>query len=150
MIDFDPRFPCFAGSLRELSKLAPSRLRPIIFLVSSDASVLKALETDLSRRFGNDTRIIGADGPAAGLARLAALADAAEPVALLIADQRMPEMTGVEFLGGAHAAASAGEADPARRARLHDGEPDRARDDARPDRLPPRQAVGPGPGCTRR
>jgi thioredoxin reductase (NADPH) len=76
---------------------------PIIFLVSSEASVLNALETDLSRRFGNDSRIIGADGPAAGLAQLAALADGAEPVALLIADQRMPEMTGIEFLASAHA-----------------------------------------------
>jgi thioredoxin reductase (NADPH) len=77
--------------------------RPIILLVSSEAVVLKALETDLSRRFGNDTRIIATHGPAAGLARLAALADAAEPVALLIADQRMPEMTGIEFLANAHA-----------------------------------------------
>ena len=76
---------------------------PIIFLVSSEASVLRALESDLGRRFGNDSRIIGADGAAAGLARLAALAQGAEPVALLIADQRMPEMTGIEFLGKAHA-----------------------------------------------
>ena len=75
---------------------------PIIFLVSCDASVLRALETDLGRRFGNDTRIVAADGPAAGLARLSALADAGEPVALLIADQRMPESTGVEFLVRAH------------------------------------------------
>jgi thioredoxin reductase (NADPH) len=76
---------------------------PIIFLVSSEASVLKALEADLDRRFGNDTRIIAADGAAAGLARLAALADGVEPVALVIADQRMSEMTGVEFLTRAHA-----------------------------------------------
>jgi thioredoxin reductase (NADPH) len=75
---------------------------PIIFLVSCDASVLRALETDLGRRCGNDTRIVAADGPAAGLARLSARADAGEPVALLIADQRMPESTGVEFLVRAH------------------------------------------------
>ena len=76
---------------------------PIIFLVSSDPSVLGALEADLRRRFGNDTSIIAADGPAAGLAQLHALADAAEPVALVIADQCMPDMTGIEFLGSAHA-----------------------------------------------
>ena len=46
---------------------------------------------------------MGADGPAAGLAQLAALADDAQPVALLIADQRMSELTGVEFLARAHA-----------------------------------------------
>jgi thioredoxin reductase (NADPH) len=65
--------------------------------------VLEALETDLSRRFANDTRIIGADGSAAGLAQLAALADGAEPVALLIADQQMSDTTGIEFLTRAHA-----------------------------------------------
>src|SRR5260370_11818800 len=97
MIDFDP-----AIHITERKELAAADTPPIIFLVSSEPSVLKALQTDLGRRFGNDTRIIGADGPAAGLARLAALADDAEPVALLIADQRMPEMTGVEFLVSAH------------------------------------------------
>ena len=101
MIDFDPAFSLFRQSL-EPKELVPGETPPIIFLVSSEASVLKALETDLNRRFGNDTRIIGADGPAAGLAQLAALANDAAPVALLIADQRMPEMTGVEFLVSAH------------------------------------------------
>jgi thioredoxin reductase (NADPH) len=76
---------------------------PIIFVVSADTSVLQALETDLRRRFGNDTRILGAPGPAAGLAQLTALADVAEPVALVIADQWMPELTGIEFLASAHA-----------------------------------------------
>jgi thioredoxin reductase (NADPH) len=80
-----------------------SGTQPIIFLVSSDARVLGALEADLARRFGNDTSIIAADRPAAALAQLAALADGVEPVALLIADQAMPEMTGVEFLTRAHA-----------------------------------------------
>ena len=80
----------------------PNRL-PIIFLVSSEPTVLEALETDLVRRFGADTRIIGADGPAAGLARLEALAERSEPVALVIADQQMPELQGIEFLARAHA-----------------------------------------------
>jgi thioredoxin reductase (NADPH) len=101
MIDFDPRIL----QIRSPERKEPAVVEtpPIIFLVSSEALVLKALETDLSRRFGNDTRIIGADGPAAGLAQLASLADGAEAVALLIADQRMPEMTGIEFLVSAHA-----------------------------------------------
>src|SRR4051812_20205990 len=76
---------------------------PIILLVSSEASALTALESDLDRRFGNDTRIVTADGPADGIAKVTALADAGEPVGLVIADQRMPEMTGIEFLGRAHA-----------------------------------------------
>jgi len=77
--------------------------RPIIFVTSSDTAVLTALEADLGRRFGNDTRILGADEPGAGLARLGSLADCDEPVALLIADQRLPELTGIEFLERAHA-----------------------------------------------
>jgi thioredoxin reductase (NADPH) len=76
---------------------------PIIFLVSAEAPVLAALESDLERRFGNDTRIVASDGPAAALAHLEALAERHEPVALLIADQQMPELTGIEFLGRAHA-----------------------------------------------
>jgi thioredoxin reductase (NADPH) len=79
------------------------RNQPIIFVVSSEASVLRALETDLGRRFGNETRIVGADDPAAGLGRLAEFADRAQPVALLIADQQTVAMSGIEFLARAHA-----------------------------------------------
>jgi thioredoxin reductase (NADPH) len=81
----------------------PDATAPIIFIVSAEASVLEALETDLGKRFGNDTRIVAADGPATGLDRLAALAENADPVALLIADQEMPETGGIEFLTMAHA-----------------------------------------------
>ncbi len=76
---------------------------PIIFIASTEPSVLDALERDIARRFGNDTRIVGVDRADLGLARLATLADRGEPVALLIADQRMGEMTGVQFLASAHA-----------------------------------------------
>jgi len=76
---------------------------PIIFIVSSEPSVLWALEADLGRRFGNDTRIVGAVAPSSGLAQLASFAADGEPVALLIAEERMLGMTGVEFLARAHA-----------------------------------------------
>jgi thioredoxin reductase (NADPH) len=76
---------------------------PIIFLVSPGASVLDVLESDLERRFGNDTRLVAEAGPAAGLAHLASLADDREPVALLIVDQELPGTTGIEFLAQAHA-----------------------------------------------
>jgi thioredoxin reductase len=55
-----------------------------MLLVSSDMPVLAALEADLGRRFGNDTRSIGTDGPAAALRRLAALAERAEPVGYIL------------------------------------------------------------------
>ena len=76
---------------------------PVIFVVSADASVVRALEADLSRRFATDSRIVSAVGVEEGLARLRALAGRPDPVALLIADQRMPGLTGVEFLERAHA-----------------------------------------------
>jgi len=76
---------------------------PIIFLISTDASTLWALEADLGRRFGNDTRIVGSDDPEAALEQLATFAACGAPVALLIADERMRRMTGVEFLARAHA-----------------------------------------------
>jgi thioredoxin reductase (NADPH) len=75
---------------------------PIIFLVSSDAAVRDRLEADLARRFANDTRIVAGDDPAAGLTELRAMADAGEPVALLIADHAMAGQTGIDFLSQAH------------------------------------------------
>jgi thioredoxin reductase (NADPH) len=77
--------------------------KPIIFLVAAERSVLRALESDLDRRFGNDCGILSADDPDRALADLAALAEAREPVALLIADHRLNELTGVAFLERAHA-----------------------------------------------
>jgi thioredoxin reductase (NADPH) len=67
-------------------------------VVSADHAVVRALEADLSRRFANDSRIVCAVGAEEGLTRLRKLAGRADPVALLIADQRMPGLTGVEFL----------------------------------------------------
>ena len=87
---------------RRSGGVAPAAL-PIIFVVSSEGPVLRALRSDLVRRFGNDTRIVAVDSPEAGLRSLARLADGAEPVALMIADHAMAEMTGVEFLKSAHA-----------------------------------------------
>lgn len=77
--------------------------KPILFLVAHEPALLKALEGDLSRRFGNDCRILCERSPDEGIAALEALAARTEPVALLVADQRLPAMTGVDFLVRAHA-----------------------------------------------
>ncbi len=77
--------------------------KPILLLVAHEPALLDALEHDLARRFGNDCRILCEQAPAQALARLKALAGGSQPVALLIADQRMPEMTGIDFLVQAHA-----------------------------------------------
>jgi thioredoxin reductase (NADPH) len=76
--------------------------RPVLFVIDDDAGVLHALRDDLGRRFGKDFRVIGESSPAAGLATLRGLADAGEPVALLIVDHDLGGLPGVDFLARAH------------------------------------------------
>lgn len=77
--------------------------KPVLFLMAHERPVLEVLAADLRRRFGRDYRILSERAPAAGLTALAQLAAQSAPVALLIADQRLPEMPGVNFLVQAHA-----------------------------------------------
>ena len=76
--------------------------RPVLFALDDDAGVVRALHGDLSRRFGQDFRVLGESSAAAGLATLRQLARHGEPVALLIVDHHMTEMPGLEFLARAH------------------------------------------------
>lgn len=78
-------------------------IQPIIFIVVQDPHVLEALRSDLGRRFGNDCRIFSEATPEAGLDTLQTLAAESKPVALLIADQHLDSMSGVDFLASAHA-----------------------------------------------
>ena len=48
--------------------------RPVLFVIDDDAGVMRALRDDLSRRFGEDFRVIGESSAAAGLAALRELA----------------------------------------------------------------------------
>jgi thioredoxin reductase (NADPH) len=78
---------------------APERApRPVILVVDDEPSVLRAVQRDLRRRFGEEYRILRADSGSGALELLDELARRGEPVALLVADQRMPEMDGVQFL----------------------------------------------------
>lgn len=72
--------------------------RPVLLTVDDDPEVLRAIERDLRRQYGETYRVMRADSGAAALALLEQLKLRGDPVALLLADQRMPEMTGVEFL----------------------------------------------------
>jgi thioredoxin reductase (NADPH) len=72
--------------------------RPILLAVDDDANVLEAVVQDLRREYGATYRIMRAPSGQIGLDTLAQLKARQEPVALLISDQRMPGMTGVEFL----------------------------------------------------
>src|SRR6266498_2781428 len=72
--------------------------KPTILTVDDDPMVSAAITRDLSSRYGADYRIVRATSGAQALAVLTELALRDEPVALIAADQRMPQMTGVEML----------------------------------------------------
>jgi len=76
--------------------------RPVLFIIDDDAGVVRALRSDLSRRFSRDFRVLGESSATAALAKLRQLARRGEPVALLIVDHHMTQMPGVEFLARAH------------------------------------------------
>lgn len=72
--------------------------KPILLSVDDDADVLRAIERDLRSQYGADFRVIGSDSPAHALDILKQLKVRNDSVALMLADQRMPQMNGVEFL----------------------------------------------------
>jgi thioredoxin reductase (NADPH) len=72
--------------------------RPILLAVDDDVSVLEAVVQDLRRQYGSTYRIMRAASGQAALDTLAQVKTRQEPVALLMSDQRMPGMTGVDFL----------------------------------------------------
>ena len=72
--------------------------KPVIFSLDDEPEVLRAVELDLRKGFGQNYRIMRADNGQAALETLQKIKLRNEPVALFLVDQRMPEMTGVEFL----------------------------------------------------
>ena len=76
----------------------PERHRPMVLAVDDDPHVLRAIRRDLSRAYQDRYRVLAVDSPAEGLRLLEAVRKRGEEPALLMADQRMPEMTGVDFL----------------------------------------------------
>jgi len=72
--------------------------KPAILSVDDDPQVLEAIERDLRGRYGTDYRVMAAASGAEALEVLAELQRRADPVALLVVDQRMPAMEGTEFL----------------------------------------------------
>jgi thioredoxin reductase (NADPH) len=74
---------------------------PVILAVDDDPLVLAAVVRDLEARYQTDYRIVGAGSGYEALEVLNELTARGAPAALLLADQRMPGMTGVEFLEAA-------------------------------------------------
>src|SRR2546423_7269432 len=71
---------------------------PILLTVDDDPEVSRSLARDLRQQYGEDYRIRRAESGPAALDALKELKLRDEKVGLLLADHRMPEMTGVEFL----------------------------------------------------
>ena len=72
--------------------------KPVIFTIDDDVSVLNSIERDLRARYGQQYRILPIDSGKSALEYLKRLQQRNETVALFLVDQRMPEMSGVEFL----------------------------------------------------
>ena len=72
--------------------------KPVLLSVDDDSDVLRAIERDLRSRYGAEYRVIGSDVPLGALDILKELKVRNDSVALLLADQRMPRMDGVDFL----------------------------------------------------
>ena len=72
--------------------------KPIILAVDDDAQVLAAIARDLRQEFSQNYRILRVNSGPEALATIKELHEKEEPLALILADQRMPELEGVELL----------------------------------------------------
>jgi thioredoxin reductase (NADPH) len=72
--------------------------KPVLMAVDDDPEVLRAVERDLRKHYAEHYRVLRADSGAAALNALHGLKRRSEAVSLLLADQRMPEMSGVDFI----------------------------------------------------
>ena len=80
---------------------AVAAARPLILTVDDDPSVSRAVARDLRRRYGEGYRIARAESGADALELLRDVKLRGGRVAVLLADYRMPQMSGIEFLEAA-------------------------------------------------
>jgi thioredoxin reductase (NADPH) len=76
--------------------------RPYILIIDDEPPALTAMIDALARRFGGDYQVVSHLQVGTALAELERIKEDGNRVALIIADQWMPEMTGAEFLQRAH------------------------------------------------
>jgi thioredoxin reductase (NADPH) len=72
--------------------------KPVILAVDDEPPVAAAITRDLRRRYGEKYWVIGANSGAEAIATIEELVEKREPIALVVADQRMPNVTGIEVL----------------------------------------------------
>ena len=72
--------------------------KPVLLTVDDDPGVSRAVARDLRKRYGRDYRIVRAESGRQALEALREIKLRGDLVAVLLADYRMPEMSGLEFL----------------------------------------------------
>ena len=72
---------------------------PAILTVDDEPEVLRAVERDLRRKYGRDYRVLGANSGSDAVELLQQLKTRGDSLALTVADQRMPQMSGLDVLG---------------------------------------------------
>lgn len=75
-----------------------SSQRPALLTVDDDPAVSRSVARDLRRRYGDEYRVVRAESGEAGMEVLRELKLRGEQAAVLVADHRMPGMSGIEFL----------------------------------------------------
>jgi thioredoxin reductase (NADPH) len=77
--------------------------KPVILAIDDDPVVLNAVERDMRNKYGRDYQITKVNMASAALEYLKQLQERGQAVALFLVDQRMPQITGVQFLEQARA-----------------------------------------------
>jgi len=72
--------------------------KPVLLTVDDDREVLRAIERDLRRQYASDYRVLRAESGKAALEIVRELKLRSNSIALFLVDQRMPGLSGVEFL----------------------------------------------------
>ena len=74
---------------------------PAILTVDDDPAVSRSVARDVRRRYGDRYRVVRADSGGAALEALREIKLRGEQVAVMLADYRMPQMNGIQFLEAA-------------------------------------------------
>ncbi len=75
--------------------------KPVLLALDDEPSVLAAVQRDLRTGYGDRYRVMGSTSAADALASVRELKARGSELAAFIVDQRMPQMSGTEFLGEA-------------------------------------------------
>ena len=78
-------------------------LKAAILVVEDESEARAMIRGELERRYGSDYHVTCQGSAVAALAKLERWRDEGKPVALVLADQWMPDLTGEEFLARAQA-----------------------------------------------